>query len=240
MLSIRQLSFSYGGVAALRNVNLDAAPGRVTGVLGPNGAGKTTLLRNIMGHCTTSQRSVLLHGMDLSSMGARDRARAGVTLVPQGRQIIAGLTVEENLKVALAARTDGRKTVPDTVYEEFPGIRTLVRRRAGSLSGGQQQQLAIARALVTQPRVLLLDEPTEGIERKTVDVIGRLVRKLAAGYNGDGGNSIPMIILLVEQNLGFVRENADSFYMLDGGRAGQERSIHELEGFLTRKTLKLE
>src|SRR4051794_11218678 len=163
MLATENLSFSYGMVAALRAVNLKAEEGRITCVMGRNGVGKTTLMRTIMGSLRQTGGTVTLGDRDVGGLPPNRRAKAGIALVPQGRQIFPKLSVEDNLRVGLQARTDGQRKIPEELFELFPILKTMAKRMGGDLSGGQQQQLAIARALCGDPKVLLLDEPTEGI-----------------------------------------------------------------------------
>ena len=210
MLAIKNLSFSYGMVEALRDVSMQMAPQQITCVMGRNGVGKTTLMKNIMGLLKPNDGAVLLGETNVSQMPANRRARAGIALVPQGRQIFPRLTVEENLRIGLEARTDGRKTIPKDLYELFPILTTMARRMGGDLSGGQQQQLAIARALVGEPKVLLLDEPTEGIQPNIIQQIGVVLRQLVEQRG--------MTVVLVEQYLDFVREFGHAFYIMNRGR----------------------
>jgi urea transport system ATP-binding protein len=210
MLSTSNLSFSYGNVQALRGVTLAIPAAQITCVMGRNGVGKTTLMKNIMGLLRPTGGSVSLGEQDLTALPPNRRARAGVALVPQGRQIFPKLTVEENLRVGLSARTDGRKSIPPEVFDLFPVLKQMARRAGGDLSGGQQQQLAIARALVGEPKVLLLDEPTEGIQPNIIQQIGTILRRLVAERS--------MTVVLVEQYLDFVKEFGHSFYILNRGR----------------------
>ena len=220
MLSIEKLSFAYGTVRILHNINMEMKASRVTCVIGRNGVGKTTLLKNIMGLLKPSAGAIRLDGTNLLSLAANRRACAGLGLVPQGRQIFPKLTVEENLRVGLQARTDGRRTIPEDVYDLFPVLKDMSRRRGGDLSGGQQQQLAVARALVGNPKVLLLDEPTEGIQPNIIQQIGRLLRDLV--------ESRDMTVVLVEQYLEFVREFGHDFYIMDRGQVMEQGQTTEL------------
>lgn len=220
MLSIEKLSFAYGTVRILHNINMEMKASRVTCVIGRNGVGKTTLLKNIMGLLKPSAGVIRLDGTNLLSLAANRRACAGLGLVPQGRQIFPKLTVEENLRVGLQARTDGRRTIPEDVYDLFPVLKDMSRRRGGDLSGGQQQQLAVARALVGNPKVLLLDEPTEGIQPNIIQQIGRLLRDLV--------ESRDMTVVLVEQYLEFVREFGHDFYIMDRGQVMEQGQTTEL------------
>jgi len=220
MLSIQNVSFSYGMVQALRDVSMTMAPGRVTCVMGRNGVGKTTLMKTIMGLLKHSTGGVVLGNQDVSRLPANRRAKAGIALVPQGRQIFPKLTVEENLRVGLQARTDGVRIIPVELYDLFPVLKTMSRRMGGDLSGGQQQQLAIARALAGDPKVLLLDEPTEGIQPNIIQQIGVILRKLVAERG--------MTIVLVEQYLDFVREFGQYFYIMNRGRVVSEGETAQL------------
>jgi urea transport system ATP-binding protein len=209
MLRIDDLQLYYGASHTLRGVGLEAAPGRVTCVLGRNGVGKTSLLRAILGLAPIRGGRIEWEGRAIEGEPPHQRARAGIGNVPQGREIFPRLTVEENLRTALAARPRAERVLPELVFELFPVLEDMLRRRGGDLSGGQQQQLAIARALVARPRLLLLDEPTEGIQPSIIKQIGQVIRRLAA--SGD------MAILLVEQYLDFAREIADDFVIMDRG-----------------------
>lgn len=209
MLNLRNIEFAYGGVKALDNVNMTMAPGKMTCVMGRNGVGKTTLMQNIIGLLRGSG-SIMLGDEEISGLSAHRRAQLGVALVPQGRMIFPKLTVEENLRVGLQARRDGKKTIPPEVYDVFPILKDFLKRNGGDLSGGQQQQLAIARAMVGDPRVMLLDEPTEGIQPNVIQQIGRVLQQLIA----DKG----MTIVLVEQYLDFVKEFGDHVYIMNRGQ----------------------
>src|SRR3954447_14755387 len=209
MLRLTDLSFSYGSVRALRGVSMSAPPGQVTCVIGRNGVGKTTLMRTVMGSLANSAGQIWLGERTVEHLPPHRRAKLGIALVPQGRQIFPKLTVEENLRVGLQARADGRGSIPDEVYELFPVLRTMSRRMGGDLSGGQQQQLAICRALVGEPRVLLLDEPTEGIQPNIIQQIGAVLQNLVRTKN--------MTVVLVEQYLDFVKEFGRTFYIMNRG-----------------------
>jgi urea transport system ATP-binding protein len=212
MLDVRDINQYYGGSHILRGVSLSATPGKITVLLGRNGVGKTTLLKSLMGLVPIRSGQVLLGGTDMARATPYDRARAGMGYVPQGREIFARLTVEENLRMGLAYRPAGTP-VPAVLYELFPVLKQMLHRRGGDLSGGQQQQLAIARALAPGPKVLLLDEPTEGIQPSIIKDIGRVLRQLAdVGLNGQR-----MAIVLCEQYYDFAEELADEYLVMERG-----------------------
>jgi urea transport system ATP-binding protein len=220
MLSVENLSFSYGAVQALRQVGMTMRPGRITCVMGRNGVGKTTLMRNIMGVLRSSGGSVRLGDRDVTSLPANKRAKAGLAWVAQGRMIFPKLTVHENLRVGLEARADKVRSIPEEIYELFPVLKQMAGRMGGDLSGGQQQQLAIGRALAGDPKVLLLDEPTEGIQPNIIRQIGEVLRMLATKRG--------MTVVLVEQYLDFVREFGHAFYVMNRGRVVAQGRASEL------------
>ena len=209
MLTAQNVDLYYGAAQALRGVSLSASIGRVTCLLGRNGVGKTSLLRAICGLQPIASGSIALDGADVSRLPPYERARRGVALVPQGREIFSLLTVKENLETGFAPVSRDQKKVPDEVFELFPVLQSMLRRRGGDLSGGQQQQLAIGRALTMRPKLLVLDEPTEGIQPSVIKDIGRAIVYLR--QRGD------MAILLVEQYLDFAHELADDFAVMDRG-----------------------
>ncbi len=209
MLAAESITLHYGAAQILRSVSVGASLGQVTCVLGRNGVGKTSLLRAISGQHPISGGSIHLDGRDIGTLPAYERAKRGIGYVPQGREIFPLLTVEENLRTGLAALPRRQRSIPDEIFELFPVLKSMLRRRGGDLSGGQQQQLAIGRALVTRPKLLILDEPTEGIQPSIIADIGRAIERLR-----DTGD---MAILLVEQYFDFAHRLADRFAVLDRG-----------------------
>ncbi|MGZ5661591.1 MAG: urea ABC transporter ATP-binding subunit UrtE [Usitatibacter sp.] len=208
MLTISNLNQYYGGSHILRDLTFDVPDGKVTCLLGRNGVGKTTLLRTLMGVLPAKTGSVKFGDLNLTRAKSEDRARAGIGFVPQGREIFARLTVEENLEMGLATK-DGKARVPERIFEMFPVLKQMLGRRGGDLSGGQQQQLAIGRALAMGPKLLILDEPTEGIQPSIIKDIERVIRSLAA--TGE------MAILLVEQYYDFAQSLADQYLVMERG-----------------------
>ncbi|QBK03412.1 urea ABC transporter ATP-binding subunit UrtE [Hylemonella gracilis] len=208
MLNVKNINQYYGGSHILRDVSLSASLGKVTVVLGRNGVGKTTLLKSLMGLVPIKNGSIEFEGRDIHKTTPYERARAGIGFVPQGREIFMRLTVEENLRMGLASKPGGTP-IPAELYELFPVLKQMLGRRGGDLSGGQQQQLAIARALAAKPKLLVLDEPTEGIQPSIIKDIGRVIRMLA-----DRGD---MAILLVEQYYDFAEELADDYVVMERG-----------------------
>jgi urea transport system ATP-binding protein len=210
MLAVENVDLYYGAARALRDVSLIAEPGQVTCVLGRNGVGKTSLMRAISGRHPISAGRILWEGKDIARMRPDTRARLGVATVPQGREIFPLLTVRENLETGFALLPRGARKVPDAVFELFPVLAELLGRRGGDLSGGQQQQLAIGRAMVMGPKLLLMDEPTEGIQPSIIKDIGRAIT-----FPRDQGH---MAIVLVEQYFDFAVELADRYAVMDRGR----------------------
>ncbi len=209
MLTVNHIDLFYGASQVLKGVSLTAKKGEVTCVLGRNGVGKSSLIRGVVGHAATRNGEILWEGKDIVKLGASDRARAGIAIVPQGREIFPLLTVEENLKTGFGMLPRGQRTIPSEIFDLFPVLKDMLGRRGGDLSGGQQQQLAIGRALVMRPRLLALDEPTEGIQPSIIKQIGAAIQALAA--KGD------MAILLVEQYFDFAKELADQYVVMDRG-----------------------
>jgi urea transport system ATP-binding protein len=209
MLDVSSIDLHYGAAQALRGISLKAEPGKVTCVLGRNGVGKTSLLRAIVGQHPVSAGSIKFEDNDITRMPTVERARHGIAIVPQGREIFPLLTVEENLETGFAPLPRDKRNVPDDVFSLFPVLNTMLGRRGGDLSGGQQQQLAIGRALVMRPKLLLLDEPTEGIQPSIIKDIGRAIAYLRGLKE--------MAIILVEQYLDFAQELGDHLVVMDRG-----------------------
>jgi urea transport system ATP-binding protein len=209
MLEVRGVTLHYGAAIALRDVSLSAATGEITCLLGRNGVGKTSLLRAITGAHPVSAGTIVWNGEDITKLAPYERARRGIAWVPQGRDIFPLLTVRENLETGFAVLPRRERRLPEDAFELFPALKSMLRRRGGDLSGGQQQQLAVARALVMRPRLLVLDEPTEGIQPSIIKDIGRVIGLLRA--RGD------MAILLVEQYFDFAQELAQQIAVMDRG-----------------------
>jgi urea transport system ATP-binding protein len=229
MLSVENLSLYYGAAQALRGVSVDATLGEVTCILGRNGVGKTSLLRAVAGHRPISDGTVRFNGKDIARLQPFERAALGIAYVPQGREIFPLLTVRENLETGFAPLKRSERRIPDEVFELFPVLKSMLHRRGGDLSGGQQQQLAIGRALVTRPRLLVLDEPTEGIQPSIIKDIGRAIAYLRGRKD--------MAILLVEQYFDFARDLADRFVVMERGEIIQKGDRQALEGDDVRQRL---
>ena len=229
MLTIQKLNQFYSESHTLWDVDLELQEARCNCLMGRNGVGKTTLLNCIMGLQDIRSGSIVFKGHDIAKVNAEKRAMLGIGYVPQGRQIFPLLTVKENLQIGLGARADKLKTIPEFIYELFPVLKDMLQRRGGDLSGGQQQQLAIGRALVVDPQLLILDEPTEGIQPNIVQEIGDIIKKL--------NQDIGLTVLLVEQKLPIVRRIADNFFILDRGRKVASGSIDELSDELIKSYL---
>ena len=220
LLTVTSLNQSYGGAHTLWDVDLAVPPGSRTCLIGRNGMGKTTLLKCVMGLLPVTSGAMSFDGTDIRALPAESRARLGIGYVPQGREIFSHLTVEENLRVGLGVRRNGPRVIPPRIFELFPVLKTMMHRRGGDLSGGQQQQLAIGRALVLEPKLLILDEPTEGVQPNIVHDIGDIILAL----NRDAG----VTVLLVEQKLPFARRVASEFRILEKGRCVAGGSIDAL------------
>jgi len=224
VLTVESIDLHYGAAQALRGVSVAAERGRITCVLGRNGVGKSSLLRAIVGHQPVSSGRILFDGQDITRMKAHERARCGIAYVPQGREIFPLLTVRENLETGFARLERGKRKVPEELFELFPVLKSMLARRGGDLSGGQQQQLAIARALVMEPQLLVLDEPTEGIQPSIIKDIGRAIT-----YLREQGR---MAILLVEQYFDFARALADRYAVMERGEvvlAGEGSTMVEAD-----------
>lgn len=229
MLSIKGVNQFYGGSHTLWDVDLDVPSGSRMCLMGRNGMGKTTLLRCVMGLQPIRSGSIRFDDVNLESQPAARRARIGIGYVPQGREIFSHLTVEENLRIGLGIRKGGPRSIPQRIFDLFPVLKSMLKRRGGDLSGGQQQQLAIGRALVLEPKLLILDEPTEGIQPNIVHEIGDIVLRL----NQEHG----LTVLLVEQKLPFARRVASEFCILDKGRRVASGSVAELTDDVVRAHL---
>ena len=231
MLDVRSIDLHYGAAQALRGVSLQAQVGEVTCVLGRNGVGKTSLLRALVGQHPISGGAVEWEQQDITPLKPYERARRGIAYVPQGREIFPLLTVEENLKTGFAPLSRDERVIPDDVFNLFPVLREMLRRRGGDLSGGQQQQLAIGRALVMRPRLLLLDEPTEGIQPSIIKDIGRAISYLRGLKQ--------MAIVLVEQYLDFARDLGDRFVVMDRGAVVYSATRSDMDEEALKRALAL-
>jgi len=229
-LEIKGLNQFYGGSHTLWDVDLELPEGECVCVMGRNGVGKTTLLKSLMGILPCSG-SIKFKGEELVDAPAERRSRAGIGYVPQGREIFGQLTVEENLRTGLAARPDGSREIPGEIFKLFPVLKEMLGRRGGDLSGGQQQQLAIGRALALDPKLMIFDEPCEGIQPNIVQQIGEVIQELRTERK--------ITVLLVEQKLVFARRFAQRFYILDRGRVAAGGPIEELTDDLVNKYLKV-
>ena len=230
-LDISCLEFSYGEVKVLHGLNIEIQERSITCVMGRNGVGKTTLMRNLVGLEKPSAGTILYQGKDITQTEGFFRASSGFGYVPQGRQIFPLLTVEENLSVALSAAGLDQQSIPKSVYDTFPVLYDMRRRRGGDLSGGQQQQLAIGRALTTRPKILILDEPTEGIQPNIITMIGEVIQRLVEQND--------MTILLVEQYVDFVKKYADEFLVMNRGRLVTQGPVNQLDAQIINKHLSI-
>lgn len=229
MISIQQVNQKYGGTQILWDLNLDIPTGAVTCIMGRNGVGKTTLLKCLMGLLPVNSGEIKLVGEAIHTKSAESRASLGIGYVPQGRDIFPLMTVEENLRIGLHVRKDKRKEIPEKIYELFPVLKDMRHRLGGDLSGGQQQQLAIGRALVIEPKVLILDEPNEGIQPNIVKQIGDVILKLNREEN--------LTVILVEQKLGFARRVGQEFRLMEKGRIVASDRMENLNDNLIKQHL---
>ena len=229
MLDIKNINQYYGQSHILWDLSLSLKPGTCGCLIGRNGVGKTTLLKCITGLLPIKDGAITLNGYDINKLSTENRARNGIGYVPQGREIFPLLTVEENLKISLGARKDKSRFIPGLIYELFPVLKEMKHRRGGDLSGGQQQQLAIGRALVLDPKLLILDEPTEGIQPNVVRDIGEVIRKL--------NRELGLTVLLVEQKLPFARRVADDFFIMEKGSVVATGPIAGLNDELVQRYL---
>ncbi|MGD8568251.1 MAG: urea ABC transporter ATP-binding subunit UrtE [Gammaproteobacteria bacterium] len=229
MLKVSNLNQYYGESHTLWDVSLDIRAGNCTCLMGRNGMGKTTLLKTIMGLLPAESGTIEFEGENIINMAPDRRAHIGIGYVPQGREIFAQLTVEENLQIGLQARNDNKKVIPKRIYELFPVLKDMLKRRGGDLSGGQQQQLAIGRALVIEPKLLILDEPCEGIQPNIVHQIGDVILKLNAEEN--------LTVLLVEQKLPFARRVGKEFVLMNNGRSVANGKMEGLNDKLIKQHL---
>lgn len=229
MLTIKNINQYYGQSHILWDLSLNIKQGTCGCLIGRNGVGKTTLLKCITGLLPVRDGSIQLNGYDINKLSTENRARGGIGFVPQGREIFPLLTVEENLKISLGARKDKSRFIPGLIYELFPVLKEMKHRRGGDLSGGQQQQLAIGRALVLDPKLLILDEPTEGIQPNVVRDIGDVIRKL--------NRELGLTVLLVEQKLPFARRVADDFFIMEKGSVVAMGPIADLKDDLVQRYL---
>ena len=229
MINVSQLNQRYGGSQILWDLNMDIAAGSRTCIMGRNGVGKTTLLKCLMGMLPAASGSITINQQDVTRASLESRANIGVGYVPQGRHIFGQLTVEENLKVSLNCKRQTSRSLPEDIFEYFPVLKEMLQRRGGDLSGGQQQQLAIARALVLNPNMLILDEPNEGIQPNIV----QLIRDVLLRLNKEKG----MTIVLVEQKLPFARAVGEQFYLMERGKVVSHGAMPELNDDLVKQYL---
>lgn len=228
MLEVKRLNQSYGESRTIWGVDLTVAPGSCTCLMGRNGVGKSTLLKSIMGLVPSETGTITFNGLDLTNLGPEQRAHVGIGYVPQGREIFGQLTVAENLRTGLVAKGRHSK-IPERVFEFFPVLREMANRRGGDLSGGQQQQLAIGRALALEPQLLILDEPTEGIQPNIVNQIAGIIRELNQHHG--------VTVLLVEQKLSFARRVASQYTIMDRGRVVADGPMSDLSSEIVTRYL---
>ncbi len=229
LLEVREIDTFYGASHILHSLSLSMERGAIECILGRNGVGKTTLLRSVIGLTPPRRGAIIFKGNDITRMRVNRRARLGIGYVPQGREIFPDISVIDNLRLGLVARSDGMTRVPDEIFDFFPMLRQLADRQGGVLSGGEQQQLAIARALCSNPELLLLDEPTEGIQPSVVEEIERILRRIHQEKK--------LTILLVEQKLEFAKNVAQAFTIMVKGRVAREADVHSLTDEVVREYL---
>ena len=229
MIELKNINQLYGGSQILWDLNVELKSGSLTCLLGRNGVGKTTLLKCIMGLLPVKSGTIVINGKDITRSAAHQRPKLGVGYVPQGRDIFPQLTVEENLRTGLAGRIDGSKKIPELIFELFPVLDSMMKRRGGDLSGGQQQQLAIGRALTIEPKLLILDEPNEGIQPNIVQQIGDVIVRLNKEFN--------TTVLLVEQKLAFARRVGQDFHIMEKGRIVASGEMNKLSDDVVKEYL---
>ena len=229
LLEVREIDTFYGASHILHSLSLSMERGAIECILGRNGVGKTTLLRSVIGLTPPRRGAIIFKGNDITRMRVNRRARLGIGYVPQGREIFPDISVIDNLRLGLVARSDGMTRVPDEIFDFFPTLRQLADRQGGVLSGGEQQQVAIARALCSNPELLLLDEPTEGIQPSVVEEIERILRRIHQEKK--------LTILLVEQKLEFAKNVAQAFTIMVKGRVAREADVHSLTDEVVREYL---
>ncbi|WP_044419210.1 urea ABC transporter ATP-binding subunit UrtE [Halarcobacter anaerophilus] len=229
MINIKNLNQFYGQSHTLWDLNIEIEPAKCTCLMGRNGVGKTTLAKAIMGLLPTKSGQIIYEEKDISRLGSEKRAGLGIGYVPQGREIFSQLSVKENLEIGLLGNRNGLKQVPDKIYELFPVLKEMLKRKGGDLSGGQQQQLAIGRALCLEPKLLILDEPSEGIQPNIVQQIGGVIDYLTKEEK--------ITVILVEQKLPFARKHGDDFYLLDRGSVVAKGEIDNLSDEIVEQYL---